>query len=58
MAYYNNEKAEDLEKGKIITGSWYLTCSYDICNNGEAEVLFGPLMSPIKYSLTAIHNHL
>lgn len=46
MAYYTNDKNEDLETGAIITGVWHLTRGDDICHSGEAEILEGPLPQP------------
>jgi len=46
VAFYTNQKVEDLETGQTITGVWHLTVGDDICNNGEAEVLDGPLKPP------------
>jgi len=43
VAYYTSDQTEDLESGKTITGVWHLTQGDDICHNGEAEVLEGPL---------------
>ncbi|HFJ2002479.1 TPA: hypothetical protein ACGTNZ_004553, partial [Salmonella enterica] len=37
---------DDLESGPLIVGVWHLTRGDDICHNGEAEVLSGPLQSP------------
>ena len=46
VAYYTNDTVDDLESGKTITGVWHLTRGDDICHNGEAAVLMGPLQSP------------
>ena len=46
VVYYTNGETEELETGRIILGIWHLTQSDDICDNGEAEVLAGPLMPP------------
>ncbi|EOQ31607.1 hypothetical protein [Citrobacter sp. KTE32] len=46
VAYFTNEIFEDPETGKTITGVWSLTRGDDICHNGEAEVLEGPLQPP------------
>ena len=46
VAYYTNDETEDLETGRTITGVWHLTRGDDICHNGEAEILQGPLKSP------------
>ncbi|EGT0647622.1 hypothetical protein JAF95_000675 [Citrobacter braakii] len=46
VAYYTNDVVDDLESGKAITGVWHLTRGDDICHNGEAAVLMGPLQSP------------
>lgn len=46
VAYYTNDTVDDLETGKTITGVWHLTRGDDICHNGEATVLMGPLRSP------------
>ncbi|EAA5439183.1 hypothetical protein DQC73_11935 [Salmonella enterica subsp. diarizonae] len=61
VAYYTNDTVDDLESGQLIvgiwylvsgiwylvSGIWYLTRGDDICHNGEAEVLSGPLQSPV-----------
>lgn len=46
VAYFTKDTVDDLETGKTITGVWHLTRSDDICHNGEAEVLAGPLQPP------------
>lgn len=46
VAYYINDVTDDLETGRTITGVWHLTQGDDICDNGEAEVLQGPLSPP------------
>ncbi|WNI58165.1 hypothetical protein RIK64_19060 [Enterobacter bugandensis] len=48
VAYYNNGVTEDLETGQIITGVWHLTQGDALCDNGEAEVIEGPLPVPFK----------
>ncbi|AOP90980.1 hypothetical protein [Enterobacter hormaechei] len=48
VAYYTDGVTEDLETGKTITGVWHLTRGDDICHNGEAEVIEGPLSVPLK----------
>lgn len=47
IAYYTHDIVDDLETGKSITGVWHLTMGDDICHNGEAEVMAGPLKPPI-----------
>ncbi|EBR1020700.1 hypothetical protein OE880_005131 [Salmonella enterica] len=47
VAYYTNDTVDDLESGQLIVGIWHLTRDDDICHNGEAEVLEGPLTPPI-----------
>lgn len=47
VAYYTNDFVDDLESGASITGVWHLTRGDDICHNGEAEVLAGPLIPPV-----------
>lgn len=47
VAYYTKDTVDDLETGKTITGVWQLTRGDDICHNGEAEVLEGPLTPPM-----------
>lgn len=47
VAYYTDGITEDLETGQTITGAWHLTRGDDICDNGEAEVLAGPLSPPL-----------
>ncbi|ECL4813318.1 hypothetical protein AB2744_001868 [Salmonella enterica] len=46
VAYYTHGVTEDLETGQTIIGVWHLTQGDDICHNGEAEVLSGPLQPP------------
>lgn len=46
VAYYTNDYVEDMMTGEVVVGIWHLTQSYDICHNGEAEVLEGPLNQP------------
>lgn len=46
VAYYTNDATDDLETGRTIIGVWHLTQGDDICNNGETEVLYGPLSPP------------
>lgn len=48
VAYYTDGVTEDLETGQTITGFWHLTRGDDICHNGEAEVIEGPLSVPLK----------
>ena len=43
VAYYTHGETEDLETGKTVIGIWHLTQGDPICDNGEAEVLDGPL---------------
>ncbi|BDT23214.1 hypothetical protein CF204P1_19370 [Citrobacter freundii] len=47
VAYYTNDTVDDLETGKTITGVWHLARGDDICHDGEAEVLEGPLTPPM-----------
>lgn len=46
VACYTNDETEDLETGRTITGVWHLTQGDDICHDGEAKVLQGPLSPP------------
>lgn len=46
IAYYSHGKTEDMLTGKIIHGVWHLFHSFDICHNGEAIVLTGPIAPP------------
>lgn len=39
VAYYTDGETEDLQTGRIVRGIWYLTRGFDICDDGEAEVL-------------------
>lgn len=48
VAYYTDGITEDLVTGQTITGVWHLTRGDDICHNGEAEVIEGPLYAPLK----------
>lgn len=47
IAYYSHGQTEDMLSGKIISGVWHLTHGFDLCNNGEAIVLKGPLPPPL-----------
>ncbi|EFH2872217.1 TPA: hypothetical protein ACP4WM_000215 [Escherichia coli] len=47
VAYFTNEVFEDLDTGMAVTGIWHLTRGDDICHNGEAEVIAGPLEPPL-----------
>ncbi|HCR1047878.1 TPA: hypothetical protein OMU10_003911 [Enterobacter hormaechei] len=47
VAYYTNGITEDLESGQKIIGVWHLTIGDDLCHNGEAEILEGPLSPPV-----------
>jgi len=47
VALYTDGETEDLRTGQIVRGTWHLTQGYDICNDGEAEVLQGPLPPPL-----------
>nr|WP_237658075.1 hypothetical protein [Enterobacter cancerogenus] len=46
IAYYSHGKIEDMLTGKIIHGVWHLFHGFDICDNGEAIVLTGPIAPP------------
>lgn len=46
VAYYTNDPVEDMLTGEAVIGVWHMTQSDDICHNGEAEVLEGPLQPP------------
>lgn len=46
VAYFTPEEFEDIETGRMVTGVWHLAMNDDICHNGEAEVLEGPLQPP------------
>ncbi|MGQ5721781.1 hypothetical protein [Enterobacter bugandensis] len=46
IAYYSDGVTEDLETGQTINGVWHLTIGDDICHDGEAEVLEGPISPP------------
>ncbi|WFC89264.1 hypothetical protein [Enterobacter roggenkampii] len=48
VAYFSNGVTEDLETGLTFNGIWHLTQGDDICDNGEAEVLAGPLSPSIS----------
>ncbi|MEY6829607.1 hypothetical protein [Enterobacter roggenkampii] len=48
VAYFSNGVTEDLETGLTCNGIWQLTQGDDICDNGEAEVIKGPLPVPFK----------
>ena len=48
VAYYSNGVTEDLETGLTFNGIWHLTQGDDICDNGEDEVIEGPLPVPFK----------
>ena len=47
VAYYSDGVTEDLVTGQTISGVWHLTIGDDICHDGEAEILEGPLSPPI-----------
>lgn len=47
VAYYTDDVTDDLETGQTITGVWHMTQGDDICDNGEVEVLQGPLFPPV-----------
>ncbi|MBW4214373.1 hypothetical protein JW313_03610 [Enterobacter cloacae subsp. cloacae] len=47
VAYFSNGVTEDLDSGQTIIGVWHLTIGDDICHNGDAEVLDGPLKPPV-----------
>jgi len=47
VAYFTNEVFEDLDTGMTVTGIWHLTRGDDICHNGEAEIIAGPLQPPL-----------
>ncbi|WP_054178615.1 hypothetical protein [Trabulsiella odontotermitis] len=46
IAYYVPEVINDLDTGKTVIGAWYVTRGDDLCNNGEVEVISGPLEAP------------
>ncbi|EPW3921399.1 TPA: hypothetical protein QHT00_003861 [Enterobacter sichuanensis] len=48
VAYFSNGVTEDLETGLTFNGIWHLTQGDDICDNGEAEVIEGPLPQPFR----------
>ncbi|EBS6753698.1 hypothetical protein K3250_003811 [Salmonella enterica subsp. enterica] len=60
VAYYTNDTVDDLESWQVIVGVWHLTRGDDICHNGEAEVLSGPLQPPawIQNALAALGRRL
>lgn len=39
---------EDLETGLTFNGIWHLTQGEDICDNGDVEMIEGPLPVPFK----------
>ncbi len=47
IAYYTNDVTDDLETGLTVSGVWHLTQGDALCDNGEAEVLQGPLSPPL-----------
>ncbi|ELP5717387.1 hypothetical protein L6R44_11910 [Enterobacter cloacae complex sp. ECC445] len=47
VAYYSHGMTDDLETGQTIHGVWHLTQGDDLCDNGEAEILAGPLSPPV-----------
>jgi hypothetical protein len=47
IAYYSHGQTEDMLTGKIISGVWHFTQGFDLCHNGEAIVLKGPLPPPL-----------
>ncbi len=46
VAYYTDIEIEGPDTGRVITGIWHLTQGDDICDDGEAEILAGPLTPP------------
>lgn len=46
VAFYSDGETDDLQTGRIFRGIWHLTQDYDICDDGEGEVLAGPLTPP------------
>jgi hypothetical protein len=50
IAYFTNEKTEDMLSGEIIFGVWHLTRGMDLCNNNEVVVISGPLLPPLSLS--------
>lgn len=48
VAYFSNGVTEDLETGLTFNGIWHLTQGDDICDNGEPEVIEGPLPLPFR----------
>lgn len=46
VAYFTREPVEDMLTGETVIGIWHLTRGDDICHNGEARVLKGPLHPP------------
>lgn len=46
VAYFTREPVEDMLTGETVIGIWHLTRGEDICHNGEARVLNGPLLPP------------
>lgn len=46
IAYYVPEVIKDLDSGRTIIGAWYVTRGDDLCNNGEVEMLSGPIKKP------------
>nr|WP_312284288.1 hypothetical protein [Yokenella regensburgei] len=46
IAYYVPEVIKDLDSGRTIIGAWYVTRGDDLCNNGEVEMLSGPIEEP------------
>ncbi|WP_256350025.1 hypothetical protein [Enterobacter sp. ENT03] len=47
VAYYTDEPVDDIVTGTIVSGIWHMTRGDDLCNNGEVEVLKGPLEPPL-----------
>lgn len=47
VAYYTDDPVDDIVTGTIVSGIWHMTRSDDLCNNGEVEVLQGPLEPPL-----------
>ncbi|MFG6654948.1 hypothetical protein ACG0Z5_10810 [Scandinavium sp. M-37] len=46
IAYYSPEEGYDFISGDEVIGVWYVTRGHDLCNNGEVEVLSGPIEEP------------
>ncbi|MCV2513348.1 hypothetical protein RKT74_23580 (plasmid) [Leclercia pneumoniae] len=51
IAYYSHGVVFDA--GRTVIGIWHLTQDDDTCNNGEEEILDGPLLPLLSWIIEA-----